>query len=52
MLEKFNDDFASFKVSDVAIIDEIKNTYNKSQYLLDPHSAVGVNRKTAISEGK
>ena len=53
MLEKFNDDFASFKVSDDGIIDEIKHTYNKSQYLLDPHSAVGVRAsKTAISKGR
>ena len=53
MLERFNDDFASFKVSDDGIIDEIKNTYNKSKYLLDPHSAVGLRAaKTAISEGR
>ncbi len=53
MLERFNDDFTSFKVSDDGIIDEIKNTYNKSKYLLDPHSAVGLRAaKTAISEGR
>ena len=53
MLERFNDDFASFKVSDDGVIDEIKNTYNKSKYLLDPHSAVGLRAaKTAISEGR
>ena len=53
MLEKFNDDFASFKVSDDGIVDEIKNTFNKSKYLLDPHSAVGVRAaKTAISGGR
>ena len=53
MLAKFNNEFVSFKVSDIEIIDEIKNTYHKSNYLLDPHSAVGVRAaKTAISEGR
>ena len=53
MLERFNDEFVSFKVSDIEIIDEIKNTYHKSNYLLDPHSAVGVRAaKTAVSEGR
>ena len=53
MLERFNDEFVSFKVSDIEIIDEIKNTYHKSNYLLDPHSAVGVRAaKTAVYEGR
>ena len=53
ILKKFNDEFVSFKVCDTQIINEIKNTYNKSKYLLDPHSAVGVSAaKTAISENR
>ena len=53
MLQKFNNEFVSFKVSDIEIMNEITNTYNKSKYLLDPHSAVGVRAaKTAISENR
>tara|TARA_B100001027_G_scaffold36756_1_gene22842 strand:- start:77 stop:1486 length:1410 start_codon:yes stop_codon:yes gene_type:complete len=53
MLKKFNDEFVSFKVSNFEIIDEIKNTYNKSKYLLDPHSAVGIRAaKSAISDSR
>ena len=53
ILKKFNDEFVSFKVCDTQIINEIKNTYNKSKYLLDPHSAVGVSAaKTAIAENR
>ncbi len=53
MLERFNNEFVSFKVSDIEIVDEIKKTYHKSNYLLDPHSAVGVRAaKIAISEGR
>ena len=41
------------KVSNFEIIDEIKSTYNKSKYLLDPHSAVGIRAaKFAISDSR
>ncbi len=53
MLKKFNNEFVSLKVPDFEIIDEIKNTHDKSNYLLDPHSAVGVRAaKTAMFEGR
>ena len=40
-LNKINNLFAAFKISDLDTLNIIKNTYIDHKYILDPHSAIG-----------
>ena len=42
--------FKSFRSNDVEIIEQIKATYQESNYLLDPHTATGVRASNALSQ--
>ena len=52
-LQKINHLFFSHRVTDEEILSEIKHTFDKSKYLIDPHTAVGVKAaREALSSGK
>ncbi len=52
-LKKMEDLFFSYKVTDEEILSEIKYTFKKSNYLIDPHTAVGLkSARVALSLGK
>ena len=53
LLKRFKETFTSYRVKNSEIIDEIKYTFNSKNYLLDPHSAVGVrSARQALFEGR
>jgi threonine synthase len=41
-LEKLKQDVEAVSINDTETLDEVKRTYEKTCYILDPHSAVGV----------
>lgn len=50
MQEKINDDFSSKSVNEDETIKTIRNFYEDHGYVLDPHTAVGVNAGIACSD--
>ncbi|WP_291492793.1 threonine synthase [Desulfurella sp.] len=49
-LSQIQNEFSSYRVSDLMILQTIKDFYEKYNYIIDPHTACGV--KAAFSEGK
>ena len=51
-IKRLQTDLCAVSISDDETILEIRRTYEKTNYILDPHTAVGISAATKLSKGK